>query len=172
MSSKGYAMLLEAAKAASLAASAPGAPSIVDRAERDEVAIVAECDPDMADAMREARATLRGFLKLAHAPRPKMEGFAVKVAIREDDDNAEYFWISPFEHKAGRFTGNINNTPRTIGNVRMGDAIAFTATDIVDWMYMDGGRMKGNYTARALLKNASQEEKDAFKKRFGLDCDF
>jgi uncharacterized protein YegJ (DUF2314 family) len=170
-SSKGYAMIVGAAEAAGLTARPPAGQSILDKAERDELEIVAHDDPVMAAAMRRARATLPEFLTLAEHPRRSMEGFAVKVAIREGDD-AEYFWIHPFECDAGQFSGHLNNTPRSVRHARMGDKITFTENEIVDWMYMDGEKMKGNYTARALLKNASREEREAFQKRFGLDGDF
>jgi uncharacterized protein YegJ (DUF2314 family) len=100
-----------------------------------------------------------------------MDGFAVKVAIREGD-NAEYFWITPFTDKDGAFSGAINNTPREVHSVKLGQTITFGKSEIVDWMYMDGDKMKGNYTACALLKSASKQEVEEFKKRFGLDCDF
>jgi len=175
MTSAGYAMLLGAAVAAGLAcglaAKPAGAQSITQKAERDELAIVAKSDPVMAAAMGKARQTLPDFLGTAAAPKPGMEGFAVKVAIREGD-NAEYFWITPFTDKDGAFSGAINNTPRAVRSVKLGQTITFGQSEIVDWMYMDGQTMKGNYTACALLKSASKQEQAEFKKRFGLDCDF
>jgi uncharacterized protein YegJ (DUF2314 family) len=166
-SSKGFDMILGAAAAAGL--TVPKSPnSLLDKAERDELAIVALDDPLMAAAMRKARALLPEFLVLAANPRPSMVGFAVKVAIREGED-AEYFWIHPFDHAAGQFSGLLNNTPRSVRNVKMGDKIKFTEREIVDWMYMDGEKTKGNYTARALIQRASPEEREAFRKRFGLE---
>ncbi len=147
------------------------AQSITQKAERDELAIVGKSDPVMARAMSKARQTLPDFLGVAASPKPGMDGFAVKVAIREGD-NAEYFWITPFTDKDGAFSGAINNTPREVHSVKLGQTITFGKSEIVDWMYMDGDKMKGNYTACALLKSASKQEVEEFKKRFGLDCDF
>ncbi len=150
------------------------AQSITEKAERDEVALVPKNDPAMAAAMTKARATLPDFLKLAAAPPAKTDAFAVKVAIR-DGAHVEYFWITPFEHKAGTsgkaFTGKLDNTPRLVRNTKMGDALNFSKAEIVDWMYIDNGVMKGNHTACAVMKKATQKDRDAFKKRFGLDCD-
>jgi uncharacterized protein YegJ (DUF2314 family) len=171
MTSTGYAMLLGAAVAAGLNPQPTSAQTITQKAERDELAIVAKSDPVMAAAMGKARQTLPDFLELAAAPKPGMEGFAVKVAIREGDD-AEYFWITPFTDKDGAFSGAINNTPRSVRSVKLGQTITFGQSEIVDWMYMDGNAMKGNYTACALLKSAPKQQQDEFKKRFGLDCDF
>ena len=157
--------------AATIAVAVPAsAQSITEKAERDEVALVSKNDPVMAAAMTKARATLPDFLKIAAAPPAKTEAFAVKVAIREGA-NAEYFWIIPFEPKGDAFTGKLDNTPRLVRNTKMGDTLSFTKAEIVDWMYMDNGAMKGNHTACALMKKATQKDRDAFKKRFGLDCD-
>ena len=147
------------------------AQTITQKAERDEVAIVAKNDPVMAAAMRKARDTLADFLVIAAAPKPGMTNFAVKVAIHQGND-AEYFWIDPFTDENGRFSGRINNKPDLIRSVKLGQTITFERSEIVDWMYLDGDKMKGNYTACALLKSASRQEAEEFKKRFGLDCDF
>ena len=52
------------------------------------------------------------------------------------------------------------------------DTITFGKRDIVDWMYMDAGVTKGNYSARAILKAALPRDRSAFKRRFGLEFDF
>jgi uncharacterized protein YegJ (DUF2314 family) len=153
------------------ASHAASAQTVLQKAERDEVAIVAKDDPTMAAAMRKARATLTEFLALAAAPKPGMQTFSVKVAIH-DGDEAEYFWIDPFANEKGRFSGKINNKPDVIHTVKLGQVITFTQDEIVDWMYMDSDRMKGNYTACALLKSAPKNEAEEFKERFGLTCEF
>src|SRR5262245_20741198 len=167
--SKGFDMILGAAAAAGLTVP-KSSHSLLDKAERDELAIVPQDDPLMAAAMRKARATLPEFLALAASPRPTMFGFAVKVALRHGAE-AEYFWIHPFDHAAGKFPGRPNNTPRVVRDAMLGHKIAFTEREIVDWMYMDGDTTKGNFSARALIKRASPEEREAFRKRFGLEDD-
>jgi uncharacterized protein YegJ (DUF2314 family) len=145
--------------------------SVLDRARRDQIVMVPDDDPEMIAAMAKARATLGDFLALARAPQVSMSGFAVKVAVR-DGGNTEYFWITPFKEKDGGFTGMINNTPRTVKSVKFGQALAFSEKEIVDWLYVDGGKMKGNYTACVLLKRERKADADAAKARFGLECDY
>jgi uncharacterized protein YegJ (DUF2314 family) len=99
-----------------------------------------------------------------------MAGFAVKAAVPVSAGDAEYFWITPFTNQNGQFSGAINNTPRMAKTVKLGQTISFSQADIVDWMYMDGHAMKGNYTACALLRSASKREVEEFEERFGLDC--
>jgi uncharacterized protein YegJ (DUF2314 family) len=171
MKSMGHSVFLSVAIVAGLAAAPAAGQTPLQKAERDELAFVAKSDPVMAKAMSKARQTLPDFLGSAASPKPGMGGFAVKVAIREGD-KAEYFWITPFTDKDGQFSGAINNTPREVHSVKIGQTITFAQSEIVDWMYLDGNKMKGNYTACALLKFASKREAEEFKKRFGLDCEF
>jgi uncharacterized protein YegJ (DUF2314 family) len=148
------------------------AQTVLQKAERDEVARVANCDPVMAAAMHKARDTLPDFLALAAAPKPDMDGFAVKIPIRDHPgDDAEYFWIDPFRNDNGHFSGRINNKPESVRSVKLGQTVKFEQSDIVDWMYLDGNKMKGNYTACALLKSAPRQEVEEFEERFGLKCD-
>ena len=53
-----------------------------------------------------------------------------------------------------------------------GDTIAFRKHDIIDWAYVDAGVVKGNYSARAMLKIPLPRDRAAFKRRFGLEFDF
>ena len=55
--------------------------------------------------------------------------------------------------------------------LKMGQSITFAQSDIVDWLYIENGMMRGNYTACALLKSAPKNEAEEFKKTFGLNCD-
>jgi uncharacterized protein YegJ (DUF2314 family) len=147
-----------------------GAQTLLEKVERDKTIAVPSDDPDMAAAMRKARATLPEFLALARSPRATMSKFAVKVAVR-DKGAVEYFWISPFVQRDARFSGEINNSPETVKNVKLGDTITFAEAEIVDWLYLEGTQMKGNYTACVLFKQAPREEAEAAIKRYGMSCD-
>ena len=139
-----------------LAASPLGAQTILERAARDEIATVADSDPAMAAAIRKARSTLADFLKLTATPRPGTDAFSLKVAVHEGE-RVEYFWITPFSNSGAQFSGEIDNTPRVVHSVKMGQSITFAQSDIVDWLYIENGMMKGNYTACALLKSALEK---------------
>jgi len=166
---KGFALILGAARA--VAAQPSVGQSVVRKAERDELVYLALNDAVMTAAIQSARDSLPGFLALAKRPAPEMKGFAVKIAL-VGDGGPEFFWIHPFAHVGARFIGQIGNMPRTVEGLKMGDTITFTKRDIVDWMYMDAGMMRGNYSARAILRTALPHDRAAFKRRFGLDSDF
>jgi uncharacterized protein YegJ (DUF2314 family) len=144
--------------------------TLMDKARRDDVALVEKNDPDMAAAFRKARETLPEFLALAHAPRPTASKLAVKIAIAAGDDD-EYFWVAQFAPRGDKYGGKINNTPRAAKQVKLGQLVEFSEAEIVDWLYMEGGKMHGNFTACALLKREPPDQLEAMKKQFGLSCD-
>lgn len=168
---KGYAIILGAARAASLAAHTLAGNSVAQNAERDELVFLALNDPIMAAAILSARDLLSGFLALAKRPASAMEGFAVKIALL-GVGGPEFFWIHPFAHVGDQFIGQIGNTPRSVEGFATGDTITFTQGDIVDWMYIDAGTMAGNYSARAILRSELTQNRKASPRRFGLDFDF
>jgi uncharacterized protein YegJ (DUF2314 family) len=144
--------------------------TVLEKAERGETISVRSDDAEMAAARRKARDTLPEFLALWRSPRSSTSKFSVKVAVR-DQGKVEYFWIMPFEQDNERFSGRLNNSPETVHNVKRGDKIAFAESEIVDWLYLDGDRMKGNFTACALFRRVPRQEAEAAIKRFGMSCE-
>jgi uncharacterized protein YegJ (DUF2314 family) len=146
------------------------AGTLVERAKRDEVVRVGKDDPDMAAAFRKARETLPEFLALARAPRPSATDLAVKIGIPAGNTK-EYFWLSPFELRGRKYAGHINNTPRMAKTVTLGQVVEFSEEEIVDWVYLEDGKMHGNFTSCALLKHEPPDQAEALKEQFGLSCD-
>jgi uncharacterized protein YegJ (DUF2314 family) len=145
--------------------------TVVERAEKDQVTFIPDDDPAMAEAMRRARSSLDQFLEIYKNRSADQSSFAVKVGISEDE-RTEFFWISDFyEEGEGAFKGIINNQPRMVHRVRIGQLYAFKKSEIVDWVYTEQGKMKGNYTACALLSHEPKEQQEQFKKQYGLNCD-
>jgi uncharacterized protein YegJ (DUF2314 family) len=145
------------------------AQTTLEKAARDEVFNIPQDDPDMAAAVRRARASLPGFFKLAASPKPPMKNFQVKVAVRHSTGR-EFFWIRPFERKGNGFFGQLANTPRVIQHLKAGDTITFRENEIVDWTYFEDGKMRGHYTMCPLLKREPREHAQAYIKQYELDC--
>src|SRR5206468_10184779 len=76
--------------------------TLMDKARRDDVALVEKGDPDMAAAFRKARETLPEFLALARAPQSTATKLAVKIAIPAGRDD-EYFWLTSFEPRGDKY---------------------------------------------------------------------
>jgi uncharacterized protein YegJ (DUF2314 family) len=146
------------------------AETLQERVARDGIVMVEADDPGMTAAIRKAQQTLRAFLALAGKPRASATDFAVKVVIL-DGDEAEYFWITPFKAGDGNFSGQINNRPQLVKTVKFGQTITFVEGEIIDWLYMDNGRMQGNFTLCVLLGREPADQAASLMKQFGLRCD-
>jgi uncharacterized protein YegJ (DUF2314 family) len=54
---------------------------------------------------------------------------------------------------------------------KFGQTITFKEDEIVDWLYLEDGKMIGNFTACAMLKREPPQEAEKFIRQFGLRCD-
>lgn len=146
--------------------------TVLDKAQRDELSFVPKDDPAMARAFDKARASLDQFLILLRDAPPYMRSPAVKVGVSEGE-RVEYFWISNVVQNGETFSGLINNQPRTVKSVRIGQNYEFSRSQIVDWTFADtrSNQMIGNYTACALLTREPPDQAAAFRRQYGLDCD-
>ena len=157
----------------SLLASPPsGAQTIVEKAERGEIAHMAREEPAMRRAFEKARTTLDTFLKEASAPREGTSSYALKVAI-SDGRNTEYYWVNRFSNNGPNFVGHLGNDPRMVKKYKFDERFQFDREQIVDWTYIDtkSRRMVGNFTACALLTKETPAQAEEFKRRYGLVCE-
>lgn len=148
------------------------AQPLTERAKNDELAFMQDEEPAMRKAFQAARASLDDFLEKAKAPPPGTSAYAVKVGVKEGK-NTEYFWVNDLATVGDDFTGKINNEPRMVKSVKLGQTHKFLKSHIVDWTYLDrpNRKMAGNFTACALLSKESPAEAEAMKKRYGLSCE-
>ena len=161
---KGFAIICSAAEAAARAARGP----VGYVAMEGRHPFVEPNDAILAEAVQYARDALPGFLALARRPAHTMKGFSVRVAVRTGA-GFEFLWIHPFAQVGEQFIGQIANAWHREKGMKIGGTIAFTQDVIVDWMYVDAGAVKGNYSARALLRFASMRDRAAFNWWFGPD---
>ena len=115
-------------------------PSTLAPADFDEAAMDA--------AIERARSEVDQFI--AKFERGEGSQFAVKVPI-EDGDHTEHFWLTNIRYEDGVFHGEIGNEPGVVKTVKLGQEWSIPKQEITDWIYMDDGRMYGNYTIRPLL---------------------
>jgi uncharacterized protein YegJ (DUF2314 family) len=171
--------LIAAASSVLLFCGIASAQTALDRARRDETVSVPTGNAAMEAAFAKARATLDGFLALLDKPPPDTDIYTVKLRIVDPGNRAvEFFWVGNLERTGDdRFSGRIDNTPRSVTTVRNGQVVRFTRAEIYDWMYVDYSfingkrRMVGNFTLCAILTREKPEEAAAVKRETGLVCD-
>ena len=138
---------------------APG--DVVKREGEPPITYVADDDPAMQAAMKTAQKTVENFVRVLQSPGPNQSGFSVKVGIR-DGEHSEAMWILPVEYDGSKFSGILNNEPDQVTTVKLGDRLESPRDEILDWMYVDDGKLVGGYTLRALRNRMTEEERKEF----------
>lgn len=137
---------------------------------KDTVIQIATADPQLAASRTHAIATLDQFLDVALTGRPGTSKYAVKIPLT-DGTNTEVFWVNHVMRSGdGRFVGRIDNKPESVKSVKLGQTLNFSRDQIVDWMYVDNGRMVGNFSICVLLNETTSPKLSEVKQRFGVDC--
>lgn len=145
--------------------------SMTERARNDEVTNMQSEEPALRRAMEKAQATLDDFLTKANQLPAGTSSYALKVRVEEGRDT-EYFWLNEFTWSDGSFTGRINNEPRLVKSIKLGQIVKFNRSQIADWKYFDEkkGKTFGNFAACALLSKEPPAQAEEIKRREGLDC--
>ena len=146
-------------------------PSFIERVQSGTVQSVNVDDPGVVRAVAKARNTLDTFLERVAAKDPAITLPVLMVKL-QDGDAVEYLWVASPTATASGFEGIIDNAPRIVRNVRNGQRISFSRSQIIDWMYRDAktGKMVGNFTGCALLAHESPKDAAEFRKAYLLDC--
>lgn len=134
----------------------------------DPVTYVADDDAQMNAAIAHARSTVGDFVARSRNPLPTDEAFGVKKMIA-DGNGAEHFWLTDISYTDGVFTGLIGNEPQVVQGLKLGQSVQVKSTEITDWMYIDKGKMVGNFTLRVLLERMPEEEAQALRKQFQME---
>jgi uncharacterized protein YegJ (DUF2314 family) len=158
--------------APALLCSAAGAQTVKEEANVGRAIQLPRAVPEIEDAIRRARASLPDFFALARSPKPEMDAFAVLVGLRDGNNNTEYRWVGPFERSGGKYSGRLNDTPPGDMNILPDYTVTFDEDQIVDWMFLEAGRIKGHFTTCVLLRREMKERAEGSISRSRIDCGF
>lgn len=150
--------------------------------DNPNVQIIKRGDPAMAKAHEKSEKGLDAFLEKLSNPPPGTENYNVKlgftdkakgVALTTDQmaQGVEFMWVSQIQRSGDHFTALLGDTPEYIHNIKSGDRVEFTKSDIFDWLYVENGQVKGNYTVCPLLLAGPKEQLEEYRVKYGIVCD-
>ncbi|MBL7699974.1 MAG: DUF2314 domain-containing protein [Chitinophagaceae bacterium] len=137
----------------------------VERSGEPDVYQVADDDEAMNHAMEIARGTLKTFDSALKSGNPSYQKFSLKSKF-DTPDGAEHIWVSDISIINGKHFGVVDNEPKSIPSIRIGDTIE--VRNITDWFYIDNGILRGGYTIRVLRDKMSAEERKTFDAEYGV----
>ncbi|MBE1506599.1 YegJ family protein [Rhizobium viscosum] len=150
--------------------------------DNPNVQIIPRGDPAMARAHEKSEKGLDAFLEKLSNPPPGTENYNIKlgfadkgkdVAITTDQmaQGVEFMWVYQIEASGDHFTALLGDTPEYVHNIKPGDRVEFEKSDIFDWLYVENGKVKGNYTVCPLLLAGPKEQLEEYRLNYGIVCD-
>jgi uncharacterized protein YegJ (DUF2314 family) len=118
----------------------------------------------MRSAVKEARKTVKSFINALEHPGPGQQDFEVKKPFIQGSE-VEHIWLSDVRFINHHFEGRIDNRPRKITGVKLGQIVSVEPKDISDWLYIDNGKLVGGYTVRVHYSELSPEQKQVFDRQ-------
>lgn len=115
----------------------------------------------MHRAVHEARRTVKKFIVALKHPTAGQTDFEVKKPFIQGNE-VEHIWLSNVEFVGNRFQGRVDNQPRKIRGLKLGQLVSVNPNEITDWLYVDNGKLIGGYTVRAHYDELSPEQKQEF----------
>lgn len=119
---------------------------------------VTDKDAEMRSAVHQARATVDTFIAALQHPAARQHDFEVKKKFVQGD-NVEHIWLSDVTYSGHRFHGYVDNHPRTIKGLKLGERVSVNPDEITDWAYIDNGKLVGGYTIRVLCEGCDPATK-------------
>ena len=132
-----------------------------DKKSPSNVTYVEDDDAKMNAAMAKARATVKQFIAVVKSPKPGQTGVALKVPFK-DGKHVEHMWVNTVRYDGKNFHGVLNNDPVQVKTVKIGDPVTVAPDKISDWMYVEGGKLVGGETLRALRADMPPGERAEF----------
>ncbi len=121
----------------------------------------------MHQAVIKARKTVGKFIGAVKHPATGQTDFEVKKPFVQGNE-VEHIWLSDVQFTGSRFQGRVDNTPRKIRGLKVGQLVSVNPNEISDWVYIDNGKLVGGYTIRAHYNQLTPEQ----KKEFDRQADF
>src|ERR1700746_580106 len=89
----------------------------------------------MHQAVIKARKTVGKFIDALKHPAAGQTDFEVKKPFVQGSD-IEHIWLSDVQFTGSRFQGRVDNTPRKIRGLKVGQLVSVNPNEISDWVYL------------------------------------
>jgi uncharacterized protein YegJ (DUF2314 family) len=127
-------------------------------ARREVLVPVRQDDGELADAIRAAKRSVGEFFAAFENPTPTQSGFQMKVAF-EDRGDVEHIWLMNLDLGNELATGVVSNEPR-LASLSYRQRIWFDRKRVIDWMYLEDGRMVGGFTTKVMMQGLARRRRD------------
>lgn len=115
----------------------------------------------MHRAVIQAPKTVGEFIAALKHPEPGQKDFEIKKPFIQNGE-IEHIWLTDVQLVGNRFQARIDNQPRKIQGLKLGQVVSVDPKEISDWHYIDNGKLVGGYTVRVQYSELSAKDKQEF----------
>ena len=122
----------------------------------------AEFQRELAAAKDKARASITIFWDSFAEPGADDYDFRLKAALprRDGQTGVEEAWVENIARAPDKIVGELADQPRYLGDLAEGAIVEFQPEQIVDWGFLRGEKLLGNYTTRVMLPRMDTVQAD------------
>lgn len=125
----------------------------------------------MNQAIATAKLTLAKFDSAFSRNDSSLSAFAVKKRYNTPNGGGEHMWIAVLRIENGRYKGFVNNDAEETTEVKYGDTVLVSPSEITDWMYLENKTLRGGYTIREMRRHLTAVEKARSDSATGIKID-
>lgn len=115
----------------------------------------------MHHAVIQARKNVGVFIAALKHPAPGQTDFEIKKPFIQNGQ-IEHIWLSDVQLLGNRLQARVDNQPRKIQGLKLGQVVSVDPKEISDWLFVDHGKLVGGYTVRVQYSELSPKEKQEF----------
>jgi uncharacterized protein YegJ (DUF2314 family) len=116
-------------------------------------------DPEIKAAMDKAQQNVPEFLAALQNPGPNRSHFMVRKVFPAKDAAQQILLVTNLRYDGNLLHGKLDDNTAVAGSGIPKDGnVSFPPSEVVDWMYNDGGFAVGGFMLRALKSKMTEEE--------------
>ena len=126
-------------------------------------------DTELSSAARRAQDDLAEFLNAVACPSGR-GGFGFKYGVPVRGGKHECMWFDHVQFVDGHLRGRLANVPEC-ADLKYGDWLSVPPQGIIDWKFVEGGRLRGGYTIRVFRDRMTPAQRARFDAELGVRID-
>lgn len=135
-------------------------------------------DPEMLNAYKKAQETFGYFWRELYWEYrriiPALDIGCVKVAFSQETDEPdnpiiEHMWINEINFDGFQIYGVLINEPNELTNIKNGDNVIVTLSQVSDWLFAIAGKTYGGFTIQLMRSYMSDAERQSHDTVWGLE---
>jgi len=139
--------------------------------------VYAQQDKRMQQASKEAQKNFKYFWRELYWEYrrivPAHDFAMIKIPFEQEvadqDTLVEHMWINNISFNGETITGELVNEPQQLTNIKQGDRVERSISQIDDWMLSIQGEVYGGFTIQAMRVGMSGKERRKHDQAWGLD---